>query len=407
MVSPGMPGSLPQMPGPPTVGKSVMAQPVNQGSAVASLPNKPAAMSVERPPVVSPTLQTGVDFASSKGARGATVAGAIQGISQLVSDMQQKRDEKTRVTAENLYSRLMTAQATLMSNPEDSNARAVIETMLDQNTSEGKKNVKLLEKSMPGLLSMMNGQGATPEEQGATRAVGKAKQAEARGGVNQPGGVRFPMPQSSPQQQLQSALAQHILKQAQDPKQGNAVMNTLAWGTPMDPVEQYVAEKYKSGLEISPKDKELFRQNGLETTLNAAIKIVGIDQDMKQFQQTIQQQRDKLDFDKDSDRRWFYAQSARWKEMGEITKKIHEAKQKQNYTKMDELTANLYGQFIKNNTSLAEKYRKDGNEDKAKELEAANESYKQKIEDLHAEAEMGGFDLDNFMKDMMAPPPKK
>src|SRR6266571_1133218 len=110
LISPGMVGQVPQMPGAPQVAGAgsggnmpQMSMPGRMAAPGGSPSQNPSG--TQTPPQ-SGLFQSGFEFNSPKGRDAAVTASAIQGVTQFISQAKQKRESKTRAQAEGYMSQI-------------------------------------------------------------------------------------------------------------------------------------------------------------------------------------------------------------------------------------------------------------------------------------------------------------
>lgn len=230
---------------PTTAGVSPQASPpppLPFQSSGARAPVSPAAPRGPSPPPPMPGGGTPTEFGSMKGAQQNTVQQTISNITQAIHQAVEKKKAKQTKEAENYTIQLNQAL--------ENGDKEMVDTMLSD-----PKIVKTIEKGLDyHFTKMQGGEPAPPEATGVKAAFQKimGKQQPPQAALpkpGQPGGVMLPKP--GPEQQLQNAVQNARLREAQDNPQ---FLRQLATGTSLSPEEQRTAELVAKNLQIAPAD---------------------------------------------------------------------------------------------------------------------------------------------------------
>lgn len=255
LISPGMIGQVPQMPGVPQVagagggGMPQMQMPGGQPPRMAAPMGSPSQnTSGSSMPPGNPLFQSGFEYNTPKGRDGAVVASAIQGVTQFLGQAKQKKEAKTKAQAEGYMSQIHAAQQS-----GDQDALNLLLT--------DPKVVSTLEKGLDFLMPKVPGEAPPPEAHGIKKFLDKLT-GKQQGGTN-PNGPRLPQPNTpggviqprAPQSQSNEQAMKDIISKAglqafqQDPN----LAKQAGTGSALSGQEQRQAELYKNGLAISPE----------------------------------------------------------------------------------------------------------------------------------------------------------
>jgi hypothetical protein len=263
MISPGMIGQVPQMPGVPQVsgagtgGASSMAMP-GQPPRMAAPGGSPSQNPSGTPNAPgNPLFQTGFSFDNPQARNGAVAASAIQGVTQFLTQAKQKKEARTRAQAEGYMSQIHAAQ-------QSGDQEALNLLLTDP------KVVSTLEKGLDFLMPKVPGEPPPPEATGIKKFLDKLT-GKQQGGTN-PNGPRLPQPntpggviqprgpQSASNQQAMSDITSRAALQAlqQDP----TLARTMGLGTGLSGDEARSAERYQAGLALAPaEERKAFMAN--------------------------------------------------------------------------------------------------------------------------------------------------
>lgn len=251
LVSRGIPGQVPQMPGAPQVagagaggampGMSMPGR--TAGPLGAATQNQP----VSQGPPQSGLMQTGFEFDTKQGRDAAVVTSAIQGVGQFISQAKQKKEAKTRAQAENYMSQIHAAQS--------SGDQETLNLLL-----QDPKVVSTLEKGLNYLMPKVPGEPPPPEATGVKKFLDKLRGKET--GMTNPNGPRLPAPNTpggvamprAPQSQANAQAIQDVMSRAalQAMQNDPELAKRMGLGTGLSGKEATDAERFQAGLASSP-----------------------------------------------------------------------------------------------------------------------------------------------------------
>lgn len=251
-VSPGIIGQVPQAPQVPQVaGAGAGAGGVSGGAGPMAMPGRmagpmgPASQiqgaGTPNPPQ-SGLYQSGFEFDTKKGRDAAVVTSAIQGVTQFLTQMKQRKEAKTARQAENYMTQIAAAQ--------QSGDQEALNLLL-----EDPKVLSTLEKGLDFIIPKTPGEPPPPEATGVLKAINKMKAGQQRlPAPNTPGGVVWPrMPQAASNEAAAKDITSGAaLKALQGDPQ---LARGMGLGTTLTGQEARDAERFQTGLATAPAEQ--------------------------------------------------------------------------------------------------------------------------------------------------------
>lgn len=373
LISPGIVGQVPQMPGRP-------AAPVGPPSQLGGTgtPNSPQ----------SGLFQTGFEFNNPQARNAAVATSAIQGVTQFIDQVKQRKEAKTAKQAENYMTQITAAQ--------QAGDQEALNMLL-----EDPKVVKTLEKGLEFIMPKVPGEPPPPEAVGVTKALqkmqGKNQQQARLPAPNTPGGVIWPrMPQSVGNEQAIKDLTSSAAlgKLQQDPQ----LAATLGTGTGLTGQEARDAERYQSGLALAPADerKAFLANQGLIEQLDADNK--------KTLAEIASREKIAMAGLSSAERQarisagplYFRAQIA--KDIADSQIKIKQAVMSGNVSGANKIAMQTITSQIDNLRSNAEKAAKDGHDDMAADFKKQADDLQGQYDQLRKSQDL---DVDRLLQDLM------
>lgn len=242
----GPPSPAPFMPSHVSTGPPSVATPpgghFNTQGAGGSLPQAPQGVPSPQPGGVG-ALQTGTEFSTERGAKGAVAASALSSVVGALHNIESGKKQEKIQHAQFLYDLVKTAYE----SGDEQTANIIL---------QDDKNRKLIEKYLTGNLPRVPGQamGETPAPLGGgSKGMGSVPSELGKGkvaGINQPGGIALPRPS---QQSQMAAAVQNMIMQGIKDKDPRIMDKVLGEGTSSLSKEEYsTAMRSKFGVELSP-----------------------------------------------------------------------------------------------------------------------------------------------------------
>lgn len=397
LVSPGMVGQAPAMPAPPQVaGAGASAMP----TAAPVMPQRQAAplgpASQTPLPSVSPQnalFQTGFEFSNPQARNAAVASSAIQGVTQLIGQMKERKEAKTKRQAENYMT-----QITAMQQAGDQEGLNML--------LEDPKVIKTLEKGLDYIMPKEPGEPAPPEAQGITAALqklgGKPKQQQATRlpAPNTPGGVVFPR---APQSQANTqALADLVTKAALAAAQNDPELaKRLGIGTGLSGKEATDAERYQAGLAMSPADE---RRAFLA---NQAMLDKFDQENRQQIAELASKEKISSAANRSAEEQTrisagpLYARVKMSKEIADATLKYRELVTKGKINDANKYIMSTLTSQINNLRTNAEKAKKDGNDDMAADFGKQADNLQKQYDEAQ---KIAGTDVDSIINNILNEP---
>lgn len=387
LVSHGIVGQVPQLPGPPQVaGAGAPAMP----TAASAMPQRQAAplgaVSQTQLPSVNvqnPMFQTGFEFDTPKGRDAAVASSAIQGVTSLISQYKQRKDAKTTRQAENYMSQIAAMQ--------QAGDQEGLNLLL-----EDPKVIKTLEKGLDYIMPKVPGEPPPPEATGVHNALKKMSQSRLPA-PNTPGGVAIPRgPQSDVNTRaLADLVTSAALKAAQnDPE----LAKRMGIGTGLSGKEATDAERYQAGLATAPAE-ERRQAMAYQSMLD------GFDQEnRRQIAELASKERLSGAANRSAEEQArisagpLYARVKMSKEIADANNKIRAAVAKGKVNDANKIMAQTLTSQINNLRSNAEKARKDDNSDLADQFTKQADDLQKRYDDVQ---KMMNTDVDSIINQIM------
>lgn len=330
----------------------------------APTPNQPQSQG----PPESGLYKSGFEFNTSGGRDAAVVTSAIQGVSQFLSQAKQKKEQKTKATAENYMSQIMAAQ--------QAGDQETLNLLL-----QDPKVVSTLEKGLNYLMPKVPGEPPPAEALGVHSAItklSKKQQSQQRlPAPNTPGGVSFPrMPQSaSNESQMKDVITKAALEAV---KNDPTLAQKLGIGTTLSGAETKQAEQWAAGLGISPAQQAAMAQDDKKLAQTFSMFKIENETELKKLASTerMSSARNATELKAASISAGpMYERAKIARSLGEAQIKYREAMAKGQQTNANKIAMTTLTSQIDNLNTLAEKAAKDNNE-------ALSKTYKSQADDL-------------------------
>lgn len=346
------------------------------------LPSVAAPMGMPSGTQISPMQPTNgmerFSFPDAKARDAAVASNALQGLSQVVTQFKNRQEEKTRSKAEGYMSQIIAAQ--------QSGDQQALNLLL-----EDPKVIKTLEKGLNYFLPKVPGEAPTPESVGVHNAIKKAQ--SRLPAPNTPGGVSIPRmgeAQVATQEAQRLAAVAALKKLQQDPE----LAAQQGLGTALSGAERHQAERFASSLEMTPAQEsqltmedrkslqafDMFKQSQEEKLKEAAMYVHG-QKEVAIIHSGPLYERARIARDLGLAQVKMRQQVAKGK-MGDAVK-----------TAMQTLSSQI--NTLRN---LAEKAKKDGNDDQASEYQKEADDTQKQYNEVRKSAQ---YNIDDIIKEVL------